>query len=203
MGSASGSLNSEAPEVVAAGMEDDSETDLAQADEEAIFSIDELDEAPEEQAPEVEAPRDDQGDLSEPLDERADEGEFELEFDSGDEREIETEESDASPMAEDDLDLSELEALEAAEDGRNAANAVGETKLDNAGMDPSPLDEDMGDFDFGADGETDINATKIDLAEAYIDMGDGDGARDILNEVLEEGSPEQKSRAQELLDGID
>ena len=51
--------------------------------------------------------------------------------------------------------------------------------------------------------DTDINATKIDLAEAYIDMGDGDGARDILNEVLEEGSPEQKSRAQELLDGID
>lgn len=53
------------------------------------------------------------------------------------------------------------------------------------------------DFDFLAD--SDENATKLDLAKAYIDMGDADGARDILNEVLAEGTAAQKSEAQKLL----
>ena len=42
-------------------------------------------------------------------------------------------------------------------------------------------------------------ATKLDLAQAYIDMGDSDGARDILGEVLSEGDATQKSEAQEML----
>ncbi len=41
-------------------------------------------------------------------------------------------------------------------------------------------------------------ATKLDLARAYIDMGDADGARSILEEVTAEGNPEQKKQAQEL-----
>lgn len=53
------------------------------------------------------------------------------------------------------------------------------------------------DFDFLAD--TDEVATKLDLARAYIDMGDSDGARDILDEVLQEGSDVQKQEASELL----
>ncbi len=56
---------------------------------------------------------------------------------------------------------------------------------------------DDDDFDFL--GETDENATKLDLARAYIDMGDAEGARDILNEVLSEGSDEQQGEAKELL----
>ena len=51
-------------------------------------------------------------------------------------------------------------------------------------------------------GESDINATKLDLAEAYVDMGDADGAQDILNEVLEEGTSDQKQKAQEMLNGL-
>ena len=46
--------------------------------------------------------------------------------------------------------------------------------------------------------ETQIE-TKIDLAKAYIDMGDIDGARSTLEEVLEVGSDEQKRQAEELL----
>ena len=42
-------------------------------------------------------------------------------------------------------------------------------------------------------------ATKLDLAKAYMDMGDKDGAREILQEVVEEGEPEQKSDAKKLL----
>lgn len=41
--------------------------------------------------------------------------------------------------------------------------------------------------------------TKLDLARAYIDMGDSDGARDILDEVVSEGSPAQQTQARELL----
>jgi pilus assembly protein FimV len=44
--------------------------------------------------------------------------------------------------------------------------------------------------------------TKLDLARAYVDMGDPDGARNILNEVLSEGSASQKSEAQRLLESL-
>ncbi|TWI53087.1 pilus assembly protein FimV [Pseudomonas duriflava] len=53
------------------------------------------------------------------------------------------------------------------------------------------------DFDF-LSGE-DETATKLDLARAYIDMGDADGARDILDEVLSEGSDAQRNEAREML----
>jgi pilus assembly protein FimV len=44
--------------------------------------------------------------------------------------------------------------------------------------------------------------TKLDLARAYMDMGDPDGARSILEEVLHEGNPNQKQEAQRLIDSI-
>jgi len=40
---------------------------------------------------------------------------------------------------------------------------------------------------------------KFDLAKAYEEMGDKDGARDILQEVLREGDAEQQSQAKKLL----
>jgi pilus assembly protein FimV len=44
--------------------------------------------------------------------------------------------------------------------------------------------------------------TKLDLARAYVDMGDPEGARNILEEVLNEGSLAQKQEAQLLLEGL-
>ncbi len=44
--------------------------------------------------------------------------------------------------------------------------------------------------------------TKLDLARAYVDMGDPDGARNILNEVLSEGSASQKTEAQRLIESL-
>ncbi|MEO6927516.1 MAG: FimV/HubP family polar landmark protein [Rhodanobacter sp.] len=44
--------------------------------------------------------------------------------------------------------------------------------------------------------------TKLDLARAYLDMGDADGARAMLGEVLKEGSQMQRDTARRLLDGI-
>lgn len=42
-------------------------------------------------------------------------------------------------------------------------------------------------------------ATKLDLAKAYQEMGDGSGAREILEEVLREGNTEQREAAQTII----
>jgi len=44
--------------------------------------------------------------------------------------------------------------------------------------------------------------TKLDLARAYVDMGDPGGARSILEEVLDEGDDAQRQQAQSLLDSL-
>ncbi|MFP6829017.1 MAG: FimV/HubP family polar landmark protein [Gammaproteobacteria bacterium] len=44
--------------------------------------------------------------------------------------------------------------------------------------------------------------TKLDLARAYVDMGDPDGARSILEEVLEEGDDAQQKEAQGIIDAL-
>jgi pilus assembly protein FimV len=49
------------------------------------------------------------------------------------------------------------------------------------------------------DGQWHDAATKLDLAKAYQEMGDLEGAREILQEVLHEGDDQQKSEAQSLL----
>ncbi|WP_422416544.1 FimV/HubP family polar landmark protein [Pseudomonas sp. GZD-222] len=62
------------------------------------------------------------------------------------------------------------------------------------------LSDDLGDdLEFDYLGGADEAATKLDLARAYIDMGDHDGARDILDEVRKEGSDTQKQEAEEML----
>ncbi len=63
------------------------------------------------------------------------------------------------------------------------------------------------DIDLGEEGEylfanSDTVGTKLDLARAYIDMDDRDGARGILEEVLEEGSDDQRQVAEEMMQKI-
>lgn len=79
-------------------------------------------------------------------------------------------------------------------------------------VDVDDLDEDLDlSSDFGDDvddedlviaAEANSMSTKLDLARAYLDMGDDDGARQILDEVVAEGSEAQKTEAGELLDRI-
>ena len=97
-----------------------------------------------------------------------------------------------------------------------------------SGLAGSALGEESGelsqvDFDIGADGIEDSEptsvvtprggrgpdgptmtevGTKLDLARAYVDMGDPEGARSILNEVLEEGDSSQQQEARKLLDEL-
>ncbi|HLS86789.1 MAG TPA: FimV/HubP family polar landmark protein [Burkholderiales bacterium] len=71
-----------------------------------------------------------------------------------------------------------------------------------AAMDLSSISLDLGnaaDAAGGGDGKWQEIATKLDLAKAYEEMGDKDGARELLNEVVKDGDAAQKGQAQELL----
>lgn len=83
---------------------------------------------------------------------------------------------------EDDSDFSmdEVEALSV--DG----------KMDFSGLDLN-LDE------VGGDDSMDEVATKLDLARAYLEMGDKEGAREILQEVLNEGNDKQQGDARSMM----
>ncbi len=50
--------------------------------------------------------------------------------------------------------------------------------------------------------DTDEADTKLNLAKAYIELGDTEGARSILDEVASDGNDEQKAEAKTLLDQI-
>lgn len=81
----------------------------------------------------------------------------------------------------------------------------------DSGEQPLDLDELVFD-EFSADAlsddeisplsDNDDIANKLDLARAFVDMGDGDSARDILSEVLVGGSDEQVVEAKALLDQL-
>lgn len=59
---------------------------------------------------------------------------------------------------------------------------------------------DSDDFDISQLAEeVDEVSTKLDLARAYMDMGDNEGARNILEEVKAEGNDAQRKQAEELL----
>ena len=92
---------------------------------------------------------------------------------------------------------------------------IEEGEEDSISLDDDDLSLDLDDDDFSFDdeeddlsedddaqGEDEIS-TKLDLARAYIDMGDSDGAKEILNEVVAEGTDEQQADAKSLLDKID
>ncbi|MGQ5523692.1 FimV/HubP family polar landmark protein [Chitinimonas sp. PSY-7] len=93
-----------------------------------------------------------------------------------------------------DLDFDfELNESSAASDMSLGSNAM---SLD---MDMAPESGGSADIsDFGAEMDDPVT-TKIDLARAYIDMGDKEGAREILQEAMSEGTAEQKSTANSLL----
>lgn len=70
-------------------------------------------------------------------------------------------------------------------------------EVDTAVAEP-PVEASAGSAGNGADTHWDETATKLDLAKAYIDMGDSEGARSILDEVIAEGNDQQKKQAAEL-----
>lgn len=129
-------------------------------------------------------------------DEQADEWDFDLNLD-----ETEDAESHATDLQIPEQVAAETETLEIdAEDLDTEEDFITATldlsEYENAD-DAADLDFDLDDFD-----QVDEAETKLDLANAYIDMGDPEGAKGILDEVVNEGSDEQKQRAQRLLDAL-
>jgi pilus assembly protein FimV len=86
----------------------------------------------------------------------------------------------------------------------------GEEKKPEPDKTAAPLDLSSISLDLGVMGEPSASpagtdpkwqevATKLDLAKAYEEMGDKDGARELLNEVIKDGDAAQKGQAQQLL----
>jgi len=121
-----------------------------------------------------------------------------LEMDDGGDLGLEVEEESAE-AAEEVLDM-----VEADIGGLEVEEAESELVADEGGE--TAVEEDTSvavDADAEEDSELwDETATKLDLAKAYIDMGDAEGARSILDEVMTEGNDEQKAQASELASQI-
>ena len=91
-------------------------------------------------------------------------------------------------------------SLPAASAAPAAAAAPAGNSMD---FDLSSISLDLpGGGDAGGNGAIDDAATKLDLAKAYQEMGDKDGAKELLGEVMKEGSATQKAEAQQLLSAI-
>jgi pilus assembly protein FimV len=81
------------------------------------------------------------------------------------------------------------------------------TKADAAKVDLSEISLDLdnvpGEASAGVKASTDPKwqevATKLDLAKAYEEMGDKDGARELLKEVMKDGDAAQRGSAEQLL----
>jgi FimV-like protein len=96
--------------------------------------------------------------------------------------------------------------------GREAAPGRASAPVPSLAQPQAAIDLDKLDLTFDAeqvtfedptpsvlDGQWHDAATKLDLAKAYQEMGDVEGAREILQEVLHEGDDDQKTEAQSLL----
>jgi pilus assembly protein FimV len=103
-------------------------------------------------------------------------------------------------IQEEDLDLDELtQVLEAESGDRDDFSAEADATqvaVGFSGRSESDVEATA------AMEELDEVGTKLDLARAYIDMGDADGARSILEEVADEGTEAQQEEARQLLDSL-
>ncbi|WP_205340321.1 FimV/HubP family polar landmark protein [Denitrificimonas caeni] len=105
-----------------------------------------------------------------------------------------------------DTASAELEAFNASLDNAESDTALHEQTVDTlqaaitAETDLGELEE-LGriDDDFGFLSGADEAASKLDLARAYVEMGDAQGAREILDEVLIQGTAAQQNEARELI----
>ncbi|HEX6928895.1 MAG TPA: FimV/HubP family polar landmark protein [Gammaproteobacteria bacterium] len=140
----------------------------------------------------------DLGELDEPAEDTAGAGSAEI---SGS--------SDEQTQTEFDKALEELSAfVDTNLPEQDAGDAVAESADSELNLDDYSFDEDASalaaESEGTGDDEEDIGeaGTKLDLARAYIDMGDPDGARGILEEVIADGDDDQQREARELLDQL-
>ena len=110
-----------------------------------------------------------------------------------------------------DLDLDddlEIDLESAGLDLEDASDDEITLDLDDDGEISLDLDDDEFSLDLDDEDELELDLdddddNKLDLARAYIDMGDSDGAKNLLQQVLKDGSDQEKLEANELLEKID
>jgi pilus assembly protein FimV len=140
-------------------------------------------------------PFEDTGDLGASKPGHDDELELPADFDLSLADEIETDQASEAFASEIDDVNAELERLSSSLEQPPIAKPFDDAPTFTE--DDALLADDEPEFDFLSG--TDEAATKLDLARAYIEMGDADGARDILDEVVAEGDDGQKTEAREML----
>ncbi len=157
-----------------------------------------------------------------------DEGEISLDFDMGEDEGIEldlsAETTDETPELELDMDIaSEAETAQVDSAGMDfeltMEDESPEVSLEDdisIGLDETveiPKSVDLGDDDDDDEhtvfvptaaqpeeqSAEDEIATKLDLAKAYVELGDKDSAKIILDEVMANGNDEQRKQAEDLL----
>ena len=91
-----------------------------------------------------------------------------------------------------DFDLS---GLDLGSSSKPAAASHAPAHTDSGSLELSDLSLDSP----AAGGDSDGAGTKLELAKAYLEIGDKDGAREILQEVAKEGTSSQKDEANRLI----
>ena len=197
------------PEPVAEQEEAKATDALEESDDEVMF---EFDDEEDEEDEEDESDKDDE--------------EEEIDWDLSSEEEQKLHAAFDSDDADDSADLVEAddeEDLDIAFDEADipAADPV-EDDAEEAAEKPAPVTDEFDDLQFlsgsnnkSSDDEDELDdealeflsdadeaATKLDLARAYFEMGDREGAQEILEEVIKEGSEEQIKDAKALLEKL-
>ena len=113
---------------------------------------------------------------------------------SGDEFALQFDEEDLASFSAADLDVTEAKQAIRRPDGENLV-------FDN-GSDSAAEDGDLLIETEVQSTDTDAVETKLDLARAYLEMGDSEAARGILEEVGSEGTSAQKALAESMLAAI-
>jgi len=177
-------------------------------DDDAVGEFPE-DEPVAEEQPEAEAASelDIEPELTDAVEEVVEEDAFSL----PEEEIIEEEIPDISPEQDASLDdlAAELEAfdLDAADTDDSTDALEAPVAESSEAADDIALDDEFSlgdDFDelTSEFSEMDDVATKLDLAKAYIEMGDLEGAKGILEEVVNEGDDNQQQEAKDLIAGM-
>ena len=74
---------------------------------------------------------------------------------------------------------------------------------ESAGATPPQEDDDSQDATDLDEIREDVYTTRLKLAEAFIEMGDKEGAHGMLEEVIADGSPDQQAVARRILDRLE
>lgn len=128
------------------------------------------------------------------------------------------ERDDKGSMVEFDLSGFDLDPPPPADVAAARAEPMAAVEFDLGDFEPAPAaapatlgdaDIQLDDFDFGVEPEEESAAisgdeagTKLDLARAYVEMGDNEMARGLLNEVVKQGNDAQRADARTLLDRL-